>query len=53
MVFGNITQLFTPNRYGANTQPSLPYIPTGSSPDTLRVSPRLLFLPRLRSRRSS
>ncbi|CAG7887035.1 hypothetical protein BRARA_A01021 [Brassica rapa] len=37
MVFGKITQLFTPNRYGASTQP---YIPTGSpSPDVGTSSP--------------
>lgn len=36
MVFGNITQLFTPNRYGASTQ----HIPTGSSsPDVGTSSP--------------
>ncbi|CAH8345801.1 unnamed protein product [Eruca vesicaria subsp. sativa] len=33
MVFGKITQFFTSNRYGPNTQPSIPYIPTSSSPD--------------------
>ncbi|KAG5413436.1 hypothetical protein IGI04_001003 [Brassica rapa subsp. trilocularis] len=36
MVFGKITQLFTPNRYGASTQ----HIPTGSpSPDVGTSSP--------------
>lgn len=40
MVFGKITQLFTPNRYGTTTQPSVPYIPTGSSsPDVGTSAP--------------
>ncbi|KAL0873804.1 hypothetical protein Bca101_023509 [Brassica carinata] len=39
MVFGKITQLFTSNRYGANTQPSVPYIPTGTSPDVRTSGP--------------